>query len=34
MATHLTGAEARQSLNAHVAAKGAEINAKYGPQIG
>ena len=25
---------ARQSLNAHVAAKGAEIRAKYGPAIG
>lgn len=26
--------DARQSLNAHVAAKGAEIRAKYGPCIG
>jgi len=25
---------ARQSLNAHVAAKGAEIRAKYGPDVG
>jgi len=34
MATQLTAADAKQSLNAHVAAKGAEIFAKYGPQIG
>lgn len=34
MATQLTAADARQSLNSHVAAKGAEINAKYGPRIG
>ena len=34
MATQLTAADARQSLNTHVAAKGAEINAKYGPRIG
>jgi hypothetical protein len=34
MALQLTAADARQSLNAHVAAKGAEINAKYGPRIG
>lgn len=34
MATQLTAADARQSLNVHVAAKGAEINAKYGPHIG
>jgi hypothetical protein len=34
MATQLTAADARQSLNAHVAAKGAELFAKYGPQIG
>jgi hypothetical protein len=27
-------AQARQSLNAHVTAKGAEISAKYGPRIG
>jgi len=29
-----TTAEARQSLNEHVAGKGAEIHAKYGPHIG
>ena len=34
MATQLTAADAKQSLNAHVAVKGAEIFAKYGPQIG
>ena len=34
MATQLTAADAKQSLNAHVAAKGTEIFAKYGPQIG
>jgi hypothetical protein len=34
MATRLTADDARQSLNAHVAAKGAEIRAKYGPDIG
>ena len=34
MATQLTAADAKQSLNAHVAAKGAEIFANYGPQIG
>ena len=34
MATQLTPADARQSLNAHVAAKGAEIRLKFGPQIG
>jgi len=34
MATQLTADDARQSLNAHVAAKGAELNAKYGPRIG
>lgn len=34
MATKLTAEDARQSLNAHVAAKGAEIFEKYGPQIG
>ena len=34
MATRLTADDARQSLNAHVAAKGAEIRAKYGPSIG
>ena len=34
MATQLTADDARQSLNAHVAAKGAEIHAKFGPHIG
>ncbi|HTZ19674.1 MAG TPA: hypothetical protein VMC06_02240 [Opitutaceae bacterium] len=34
MTTQLTADDARQSLNAHVAAKGAEIRAKYGPAIG
>lgn len=34
MPTQLTAEDARQSLNAHVAAKGAEIFAKYGPHIG
>lgn len=34
MATQLTADDARQSLNAHVAAKGAEIFEKYGPNIG
>ncbi len=34
MATQLTAADARQSLNSHVATRGAEINAKYGPHIG
>ena len=34
MATQLTADDARQSLNSHVAAKGAEINAKYGPHVG
>ena len=34
MATTLTADDAKQSLNGHVAAKGAEINAKYGPEIG
>src|SRR5881394_113103 len=34
MATQLTADDARQSLNSHVAARGAEINAKYGPHIG
>jgi hypothetical protein len=34
MATTLTAADARQSLNAHVAAKGAEIREKFGPEIG
>ncbi len=34
MATQLTATDAKQSLNAHVGAKGAEIFAKYGPVIG
>ena len=34
MSQKLTAADARQSLNAHVAAKGAEIFEKYGPHIG
>lgn len=34
MATKLTAEDAKQSLNAHVAAKGAEIFQKYGPVIG
>jgi hypothetical protein len=34
MATQLTAEDARQSLSAHVASKGAEINQKYGPHIG
>ena len=34
MPTQLTAADARQSLNAHVAAKGAEVFEKYGPHIG
>lgn len=34
MARQLTAEDARQSLSAHVEAKGAEIFAKYGPQIG
>lgn len=34
MATQLTTADAKLSLNAHVAAKGAEVFAKYGPVIG
>jgi hypothetical protein len=34
MATQLTATDAKQSLNAHVAAKGAELFRKYGPQIG
>jgi hypothetical protein len=33
MATQLTASDAKQSLNAHVAAKGAEIFEKYGPSI-
>jgi hypothetical protein len=34
MPTQLTADDARQSLTAHVRAKGAEIFAKYGPRIG
>ncbi len=34
MAQQLTADDARQSLTAHVAAKGAEILEKYGPHIG
>lgn len=34
MAKQLTADDAKQSLAAHVAAKGAEIFAQYGPQIG
>ncbi|MDD2763771.1 MAG: hypothetical protein PHE83_07345 [Opitutaceae bacterium] len=34
MATKLTADDAKQSLNAHVAAKGMEIREKYGPDIG
>jgi len=34
MPTQLTADDARVSLNAHVAAKGAEIREKYGPVIG
>lgn len=34
MATELTAADARQSLRDHVAAKGAEIRAKFGPHLG
>ena len=34
MAIQLTAEDARQSLNGHVAAKGREIRAKYGPHIG
>lgn len=34
MPTQLTAEDAKQSLNAHVAAKGAEIFEKYGPVIG
>ena len=34
MPTQLTATDARESLNSHVAAKGAEIHAKYGPHIG
>jgi len=34
VATKLTAENAKESLAAHVAAKGAEINGKYGPHIG
>ena len=34
MPTQLTADDARVSLNAHVANKGAELRAKYGPVIG
>ncbi len=34
MARQLTAEDARESLTAHVAAKGAEICAKYGPGLG
>lgn len=34
MSTQLTADDARQSLSAHVAIKGAEIAVKYGPHIG
>jgi hypothetical protein len=34
MAIQLTADDAKQSLNAHVAAKGAELFAKFGPVIG
>jgi hypothetical protein len=34
MAIQLAAADARQSLNEHVAARGREIHAKYGPHIG
>lgn len=34
MPRQLTADDARQSLTTHVAAKGAEIRAKYGPHIG
>jgi hypothetical protein len=34
MATQLSADDARQSMNTHVATRGAEIRAKYGPQIG
>lgn len=34
MAMQLTAEHAKQSLTAHVTAKGAEVFAKYGPQIG
>jgi hypothetical protein len=34
MPTQLTADDARQSLNEHVAGRGREIHAKYGPHIG
>ena len=34
MPTRLTTDDARESLNSHVAARGAEIFERYGPQIG
>ena len=34
MSKTLTADDARQSLSAHVAARGAEIFEKYGPRIG
>jgi hypothetical protein len=34
MSKQLSAEDARQSLNAHVAAKGLEIREKYGPRIG
>jgi hypothetical protein len=34
MSITLTADDAKQSLTAHVASKGAEINAKFGPMIG
>lgn len=34
MAIQLTADDARQSLSAHVASKGAELHLKYGPHIG
>ena len=34
MATQLTAEDVRQTLNAHVAEKAAEIRARYGPDLG
>jgi hypothetical protein len=34
MAIQLTAEDVRQTLNAHVAAKGEEIRSKYGPRMG
>ena len=34
MATQLTAEDARQSMQAHAASKGAEIRATYGPHLG